>query len=161
MFLVRMAVSAVILTGLLDLAGATPFLPAESAQVSTDSFDNMQEAAMSTIKHLEKRDDSVHGCHDPPTAEFGPAPSVEDCSAAIKLSQARQEDITLLFSIGCVHSVSGNCTASVCPQLDGTSTISPSEAAQYMSETVLTECIAKGVRGWYMDRNKGAGIYLH
>ncbi|XXH00362.1 Trafficking protein particle complex subunit 31 [Hypoxylon texense] len=166
MFLARMAMLAVALAGLFSLATATSLLPAERAQVSTNSSDNVQKAAIAAIaampivNHLDKRDDSVHGCHNP-TDEFGPAPSVEDCTAAIKQSQTRQEDITLLFNLGCVHSVSGNCTASVCPQLEGTSTISPSEAAQYMTETILPECVAKGSRGWYMDRSKGAGIYLH
>ncbi|KAI0167161.1 hypothetical protein GGR52DRAFT_91384 [Hypoxylon sp. FL1284] len=164
MFLVQPAMLMVALTAFFNLTAATP-LASAGAQVSTDASENMQATAtlgMPAINHLKSRDDAVHGCYKP-TAELGPAPSVDDCNGAIDQVRARQGTITIMPELGCVTVKSGNCTASVCPHLmpGSVSSVSPSEAAQYLSDTVLPECIAKGLRGWYMNRNNAVGVYLN
>ncbi|KAI0379855.1 hypothetical protein F5Y04DRAFT_289716 [Hypomontagnella monticulosa] len=170
MFLIRAATLAItIITSLPDFAIVTAAIPVgktikATEQILTASPKLMQNTPSSLIigpgtEHIKQRRDGIHRCHDP-VAEFGPAPSVEDCNDAIKKLQAVQEDITVKLVEGCYQAWSGNCTASVCPQRVGESTISPSLATKYMSDFVMAECISKGLRGWYMDRDSGVGVYL-
>ncbi|KAI1391254.1 uncharacterized protein F4822DRAFT_442317 [Hypoxylon trugodes] len=149
------------------MAASTPTASLRGTEVSTPALspEHMQKAALSdaivqsSADHANIPRDAVHRCHQS-VAEFGPAPSVDDCNGAIKKLQAVQGDITVNLVEGCYHAVSGNCTASVCPQRVGISTISPTLAAQYMTNSILTECIADGLRGWYLDRSYGIGVYL-
>lgn len=161
-----MAILAVTMSGLFNLAVAAAVLPLGAAHVSASpSSKLMRNAALSdsiaesAVEHVKHRRDAVHGCQKP-THEFGPAPSAEDCSGAIKQLQAVKNDITVKLVEGCYHAWSGNCTASVCPQKVGSSTIPPSAAAQFMTGSVMTECIDNGLRGWYVDRDYGVGVYL-
>ncbi|KAI1758599.1 hypothetical protein GGR53DRAFT_529176 [Hypoxylon sp. FL1150] len=162
MFLMRMTGLTVVAVTLFDMTAATPLASAGAAQALISSPGYMQQAAVLTVKYPEKRDDdTAYGCHNP-GPEFGPAPSVEDCTAAIKLTEAKQGDITLNFNDGCTHTVSGNCTASTCPLLGQGPTffIAPVTAAQYMNNAIMPNCIAKGFRGWYSDRTLHAGMFL-
>ncbi|KAI1451990.1 hypothetical protein F4805DRAFT_463218 [Annulohypoxylon moriforme] len=154
-------------TGLLDLAGAAAIAPAtgHGIQLSTSSAQQVRKAPLanmiadSTAEQLNERQDAVHRCY-PPSPAVDPTPSVEDCKGSIAKLQAVQGDIVVKLVEGCYETWNGNCTASVCPQKDGTSTISPSVAAQFMIDSVMIECISNGLRGWYLDRSYGIGVYL-
>ncbi|KAI1477247.1 hypothetical protein F4774DRAFT_390240 [Daldinia eschscholtzii] len=167
MFLMRMAGLAIITAGLLNLASAAAAVSIEGTKSlsSASSSEFMQDTVLrdmiaeSTLGHAKHRRDAVHRCYVP-ASEVGPVPSVDDCLGAIKQLRTVQGDITVKLVEGCYHAVYGNCTASVCPQRIGTSTISPALAAQYMSDSVMGECISKGHRGWYLDRDYGIGVYL-
>ncbi|KAI0840303.1 hypothetical protein F5Y06DRAFT_253739 [Hypoxylon sp. FL0890] len=167
MFVMPIAILAVIVPGL-GLAAAAAIDPAsggKGVQPATTSSEVMQHLVVpsglieSTDKNIKQRQDAVHRCYRP-TDEFGPAPSVEDCNDVIKQLQEVEDDITVQLVEGCYKVWSGNCTGAVCPQRVGSSTISPSVAAQYMVDSVMTECIAHGLRGWYLDRDCGIGVYL-
>ncbi|KAI1102402.1 hypothetical protein F4804DRAFT_334331 [Jackrogersella minutella] len=167
MYLMRVAVSAVFVTGLLNLAGALAIAPAtgNGVQLSAPLSHPMRKTPHaniicgSTAQYIEERQNAVHRCYEP-SPESDPTPSVEDCKGVITKLQAVQGDITVKLVEGCYEVWNGNCTGSVCPQRLGESTISPSLAAQYMTDSVMTECISKGLRGWYLDRDYGIGVYL-
>ncbi|KAI1377464.1 Apc13p protein-domain-containing protein [Hypoxylon crocopeplum] len=154
MFFARIAILAAMVISPLDLATAVAvaFTGGLEGDVSSSSSELMRQAALSNmitesaVEHVKQRRDAVHRCHQP-TAEFGPGPPVEDCKAAIKQLQAVKEDIVVQLVEGCYQVTSGNCTGSVCPQRVGTSTISPSLAAQYMADSIMAGCIANGLRG--------------
>ncbi|KAL7625631.1 hypothetical protein AAE478_004851 [Parahypoxylon ruwenzoriense] len=158
--------------GLFNLAAGGPvgLRGGTGGQVMNSTSQLMQQAALSGIiaesatHHTKKRRDAVHRCHDT-VPEFvskppGPAPPVDDCNDVIQKLKAVQGDITVKLVEGCYEVWSGNCTGSVCPQRIGTSTISPALAAQYMADSIIPECISKGLRGWYVDRDYGIGVYL-
>ncbi|OTA87637.1 hypothetical protein M434DRAFT_375353 [Hypoxylon sp. CO27-5] len=166
--LVTMAILAVTMTGLLGLSANAALIPVprgNGVQPITFSSTLMRHAVLpdvvteSTDTRIKHRQDAVHRCYRP-TDEFGPAPSVEDCKDVIKQLQEVENDITVKLVEGCYKVWSGNCTGSVCPQRVGTSTIPPSVAAQYMTDSIMTECITNGLRGWYLDRDCGIGVYL-
>ncbi|KAI1802264.1 hypothetical protein F4811DRAFT_555004 [Daldinia bambusicola] len=167
MFLMRMAALAIIPTSFFNLAPTAAAVSIEGmkplSSASSPAF--MQDTVLrdviaeSIVGHAKQRRDAVHRCYEP-ASEIGPVPSVDDCLGAIKQLRTVQGDITVKLVEGCYHAVFGNCTASVCPQRIGTSTISPALAAQYMSDSVMGECISKGHRGWYLDRGNGIGVYL-
>ncbi|KAF3063914.1 hypothetical protein GL218_02301 [Daldinia childiae] len=152
MFLTRMAALAIITTGALNLAPSVA-AAAIKGTGSLSSSEFMQETVLrdmitdSAVGHAMQRRDAVHRCYEP-ASEVGLVPSADDCLDAIKQLRTVQGDITVKLVEGCYHAVSGNCTASVCPQRIGTSTISPALAAQYLSDSVMSECISKGHRGW-------------
>ncbi|KAI2779568.1 Apc13p protein-domain-containing protein [Daldinia loculata] len=168
MFLMRMAALAVITTGVLNLApSAAAVVIKGTGSLSSSEF--MQETVLrdmiadSTVGHAMQRRDAVHRCYEP-ASEVGPVPSADDCLGAIKQLRTVQADITVKLVEGCYHAVSGNCTASVCPQRIGTSTISPALAAQYLSDSVMSECISKGHRGCcytyvHMQRPRDADMF--
>ncbi|KAI8956800.1 hypothetical protein F5Y11DRAFT_361382 [Daldinia sp. FL1419] len=173
MFLMRVAALVVLAAGLPDLASVAVATSINQGTITpVSSYDLMQETDLRNahvelrsvivepaVGHANQRRDAVHRCYEP-SSEVGPVPSADDCLAAIKQLQAVQGDITVKLVEGCYHAVSGNCTASVCPQRIGTSSISPATAAQFLSDSVMPECISKGHRGWYLDRGYGIGVYL-
>ncbi|OTA99213.1 hypothetical protein M426DRAFT_27734 [Hypoxylon sp. CI-4A] len=162
LFPLRMNTSAAVMAGLLNLlvAAAVAVSSGDLGGEKTSDIAVLPATVIdSTVQHVKSPRDAVHRCYDP-SDEFGPAPSVEDCQGAIKQIQAVQGDITVKLVEGCYKVWSGNCTGLVCPQRDGTSTISPALAAQYMADSVMTECISNGLRGWYLDRDYGVGVYL-
>ncbi|OTA61033.1 hypothetical protein K449DRAFT_445575 [Hypoxylon sp. EC38] len=163
-----MAILAVTMTSLLSLLASAALIPVprgNGVQPITFSPTLMRRSVLpdtvteSTDTRVKQRQDAVHRCYRP-ADEFGPAPSVEDCKDVIKQLQEVENDITVKLVEGCYKVWSGNCTGSVCPQRVGTSTISPSVAAQYMADSIMTECITNGLRGWYLDRDCGIGVYL-
>ncbi|KAI0129374.1 hypothetical protein F4776DRAFT_671868 [Hypoxylon sp. NC0597] len=163
-----MIMLAAIMTGLLGLGTTAALIPVpggNGVQPIPFSSTLMQHAVLpdaiteSTDTRIKQRQDVVHRCYRP-TDEFGPAPSVEDCNDVIKQLREVENDITVKLVEGCYKVWSGNCTGLVCPQRVGTSTISPSVAAQYMADSIMTECITNGLRGWYLDRDYGIGVYL-
>ncbi|KAI2465681.1 hypothetical protein F4781DRAFT_435187 [Annulohypoxylon bovei var. microspora] len=171
MFLLRTSILAMAATGLLDLTAAAAISPAIERETQftylsarrdcTAPFPLAKMFADSAAEHLKQRQSqtAVHRCYKPsPTND--PTPSSEDCKGCITKLQAVQGDITVKLVEGCYETWNGNCTASVCPQKDGTSVISPSTAAQFMIDSVMTECISNGLRGWYLDRSYGIGVYL-
>ncbi|KAJ2986492.1 hypothetical protein NUW58_g5002 [Xylaria curta] len=103
----------------------------------------------------------IYRCHDPHPEVFGPAPPVGDCDGVIELFGALTTDISVNLNEGCYQMVSGNCTGLVCPQRVGESTIPGALAAQYMRSPLRDECIANGLRGWWIDgQGWGVGVYL-
>ncbi|KAH9999158.1 hypothetical protein F4779DRAFT_163645 [Xylariaceae sp. FL0662B] len=164
MFLKQIISSAVITTSLFNLALAAAVVPG-TGQVSTLLSEPVRKDVLSdmiadsTVEYGLQRRDVVHRCYDP-NPEKGPAPSVDDCNGAIQQLNNRGGDITVNLVEGCYEVWSGNCTGSICPQRWGISTISATVAAQFMADSVITECISKGLRGWYLDRNYGIGVYL-
>ncbi|KAI1092343.1 hypothetical protein F5B19DRAFT_492585 [Rostrohypoxylon terebratum] len=170
MVLVRTSVLAMAVAGLFDLAGTAAIVPAYDHEIQISASTHKCPPAQApradmipdfNAEHTSKRQNQgvVHRCYKPSPIN-DPTPSAEDCQGAITKLQAAQDDIVVKLVEGCFQIWNNNCTASVCPQKDGTSIISPSVAAQFMIDSVMPECISNGLRGWYLDRSYGIGVYL-
>ncbi|KAI1076320.1 hypothetical protein F5B20DRAFT_584448 [Whalleya microplaca] len=164
MRLKQIVASSIIMIGLFSLVLAAAVVRG-TGQVSTLSPEAIRKDVLSDMiadsaaEYGLQRRDVVHRCYDP-NPDKGPAPSADDCNGAIEQLKNKGGDITVNLVEGCSEVWNGNCTASVCPQRWGLSTISASVAAQFMADSVMAECISKGLRGWYLDRDYGIGVYL-